>query len=475
MLVAIANYGTKNDGHLFRVLDEFRRMPHQVDLVVTSNIAKNLGADVEVVPGLPTEDPWSLPFAHKRIFADRLEAYDLFVYTEDDVLITQRNVDAFLRVTEALGESELAGFLRSETDPSGKVCFPDVHFHFHWDAGSVVRQAEHIFAHFTNLHSGCYAMTKPQLRKAIASGGFLVPPHESAYDQIVTAATDPYTQCGFRKLICISQIDEFIVAHLSNRYVKEPLRGGNFSLSADDFYPQVRALLALSTNGKPKSTLFPIETNVLHRRWSKSYYEPCQEEAIALIPKTTKTVLSIGCGWGVTEKRLQERGMKVKALAIDPAIAASAASRGIEVVYGDGQMPPSQLAHQRFDCLLFSNVLHLVPDPVKFLLSFVPLCPDGWVVTSVPNVSRLRRLIRRVRFRNHQVNPENYAAHGMHITTRQVVWRWLRQAGLTPVKTAYEVPHNQSSAHRRSLGLAKAMLAETCAVLACVNAGKPRC
>jgi 2-polyprenyl-3-methyl-5-hydroxy-6-metoxy-1,4-benzoquinol methylase len=460
ILVAIANYGTGNDKYLSLVLDEFRRMPYDVDLVVTSNIGKNIAADVEVIAGLPTENPRSLPFAHKRLFADRLESYDLFIYTEDDILIGQQNVRAFLNVTEVLEENELAGFFRSEIDSIGKVYFPDVHFHCHWDASSVTRRGDYTFAHFTNLHSGCYALTKQQLRRAIASGGFLVQPHEGPYQLLETAATDPYSQCGFRKLICISHIEQFIVPHLSNRYA------GQVSLAAGDFYAQLKTLFSLSKNGTPRSTLFPVETNVLHRRWSKSYYEPCQEDAIALVPEGAKTALSIGCGWGVTEKHLIERGMKVKALPIDPVIATNAESRGVEIVYGDSRVARATLGQERFDCLLILNVLHLVRDPVKFLASFVSLCPDGYVIASVPNVSRLRRFFRRIQFRNRNANPRSFEAHGMHLTTGRVIRRWFRQAGLRPVKMAYNVSNHHKSAEHLSLGLARLMLAETLYVLA---------
>jgi 2-polyprenyl-3-methyl-5-hydroxy-6-metoxy-1,4-benzoquinol methylase len=438
-------------------------MPHDVDIVVTSNIPKKIAEDVEVIPGLPTRDPRSLPFAHKKVFADRLESYDLFVYTEDDVLIRLRNLNAFLLATEVLGENELAGFLRSETDQEGNIYFPDVHFHFHWDAASLSQRETYFFARFTNLHSGCYTMTRQQLKRAIASGGFLVQPHQGAYQTLESAATDPYTQCGFRKMICVSHIEEFIVPHLSNRYA------GQVSLPASDFYTQLTALSSVSKNGKNKSTLFPVETNVLHRRWSKSYYEPCQTEAIALVPETVKTVLSVGCGWGVTEKCLVERGLKVKALPIDPVIAASAEARGIEMIYDEGQGARANLARQRFDCLLILNVLHLVPDPVKFLASFALLCPDGCVIVSVPNVSRLRRFLRRIRFRNQDANPKKYEVHGMHLTTGQVIRGWLRQAGLKPLKMAYEVSDMHKSANRRLLGLAKPMLAETCYVLAVLH------
>ena len=98
-------------------------MPYEVDVVVTSNVAKNLGPDVEVVVGLPSKDPRSLPFAHKRIFAEQSELYDLFVYNEDDILITQRNLEAFLRATASLGKDEIAGFIRSEMGEQGEIVF----------------------------------------------------------------------------------------------------------------------------------------------------------------------------------------------------------------------------------------------------------------------------------------------------------------------------------------------------------------
>ena len=123
VLVTIANYGTGNDRYLARVLDEYRRMRDKIDIVVTSNLVKNLGKDVEVVVGLPRKNPRSLAFAHKQIFADRRDDYDLFVYLEDDILISQRNIDAFLEMTKILPENECAGFLRTEVDSSGKSIF----------------------------------------------------------------------------------------------------------------------------------------------------------------------------------------------------------------------------------------------------------------------------------------------------------------------------------------------------------------
>jgi len=453
ILVAIANYGTANDEHLSRVLAEYRGMPYDIDIVVTSNLAKDLGSDVEVVTGLPNKDPWSLCFAHKRIFVERSKNYDLFIYSEDDVLITQRNIEAFLRMTEVLPKNEIASFFRFETDSAGKLYFSDARFHYHWDATTVCQRAGYTFASFTNEHAACYLLTREQLAAAIASGGYAVGPHQGKYHLPETAATDPYTQCGFKKLICISHLDDFLIPHLPNKY------GGKGPLPAEELYAQLEALAIVGKNGKPKATLFPVETRLYQEHCSKSYYEPFQNFLIDLIPKGTRSVLSIGCGWGATEQRLIENGIRVKALPIDSVIAACAEARGVEIVYGDAETAREKLAGERFDCLMISNVLHLVRDPVEFLKPFIELLtPQGSVVASVPNLSWFRGLSRGIRLRGHHANPKNYEVSGMHRTTGRMLRRWLRQAGLKPDKVIYEVVEAQKRSDRLSLGLAKPMM-----------------
>ena len=153
-------------------------MSFHVDIVVFSNLGKELGPDVEVLVGLPSRNPWSLPFLHKKVFADRLEQYDVFVYSEDDMLVTERNLRSFLEVSLILGEDEVAGFLRIEHGLKGNVNYPEVHGHFHWDPTSLRSRGEYTFANFTNEHAAFYAFTRSQLKKAIRSGGFLVEPHD---------------------------------------------------------------------------------------------------------------------------------------------------------------------------------------------------------------------------------------------------------------------------------------------------------
>ncbi len=72
ILVAIASYGKGNDRYLAQVVQEYRSMPFDIDIIMVSNLPKEVGSGVEVVVGLPDKAPWSLPFAHKAIFAKRV-------------------------------------------------------------------------------------------------------------------------------------------------------------------------------------------------------------------------------------------------------------------------------------------------------------------------------------------------------------------------------------------------------------------
>ena len=100
-----------------------------------------------------------------------------------------------------LGQDEIAGYLRYELCQDGTVSLPDVHGTFYWKPQSVRRRGSYTVAEFTNEHAAFYVLTQAQLKRAIDSGGYLQGPYEGRYDMLCTAATDPYTSCGLRKVV----------------------------------------------------------------------------------------------------------------------------------------------------------------------------------------------------------------------------------------------------------------------------------
>ena len=433
VLVALASYGRKNQIYLEQVIREYRSMSHEVQVVVLSNIPKDLGPDIEVRVGLPQKHPWSLPFGHKQLFADRMEEHDVFIYAEDDILISQQNIDAFVLASETLPEHVIPGFVHVESDSGGNLFFDPVHSHFHWDPASVATAGDYTFAFYTNEHSACFLLTREQLKRAIQSGGFLVPAHEGKYDMLCTAATDPYTQCGFKKMVCISHLEDFTVRHLpNNKHAVRPYR------SRSVFYSQIEALLSLAESGLPRGLLFAPETKVLNAKWSKDYYEPVREDVISLVPESAKSVLSIGCGWGATERQLVARGARVLGLPMDSVIGACAEEGGVAMVYGDFAAARRQLEKQHFDCIVFINTLHLLPDPVSVLSSFAELLTsDGVVVIATPNFANLVTYWRRLIRDPHHKDLGSYATSGLHLTSRGVLTEWFNRCGLEPLASRY--------------------------------------
>ena len=186
-------------------------------------------------------------------------------------------------------------------------------------------------------------MTQNQLRQAIASGGFDVGPHEGKYDMLVSAATDPYTQCGFKKLINITHLSDFTCKHLTNKYI------GKTGLEKSQVDIQIDALLSIADSGKPVPSPICVASKLPGTRWIKSYYEPCRDDLLSIVPKNTKTVLSIGCGWGKTEEALLKENVQVTAVPLDIVIGKLAETKGVRVIPSTLEEAPKQLAGEKFD------------------------------------------------------------------------------------------------------------------------------
>jgi SAM-dependent methyltransferase len=440
LLVVIACYGDKNLPLLRKVIAAYQSLPTQTRIVVTSNNPKDLGPTVEVVVGLPTKDPWSLPFAHKRILAENVANYDLFIYSEDDMLVTWRNIEAFLSLSAKLPPDEIAGFLRYETNDSGERSFPDFQSAYHWRPASVCQRGDQLVAEFSNEHSAFYLLSQAQLRRAIDSGGFLRPPCVGRYDMACTAATDPYLTCGFKKVVCLSSIEDFLVHHLSNRYF------GIVGIPAEEFHRQVQTLVDTRSDPVTAETLCNIESGMPCISWSHDLYASPAPALLALLPADARTVLTIPCGLGKLETKLKEEGRQVTGLAHNVITASRAREQGVEIISGPVTRALSNLQGRTFDCIILSNILHLLPDPWSLLETVASLVRTGGrIICLSPNFSapqvELRRLLRRRSY--HRLS--SYEQSGINRVSSHALSRFLHKRGfaLQAPTFLYSKPRNQ--------------------------------
>jgi SAM-dependent methyltransferase len=455
VLVAVASYGSANDRYLERIIQEYRSMSFNVDIVVVSNIHKNLGPEIGQLIGLPNKNPWSLPFSHKKLFADGLEKYDLFVYSEDDILVTERNLRAFLDLT-ALDDDEVAGFLRIERDAHENLNYPDMHENFHWEPASVRSRGKYTLASFTNEHSACYVLTQAQLASAIRSGGYLVGPHAGKYDLLCTAATDPYTQCGFTKLIPVSHVEDFTVHHMSNKYFHV------VGVNDVELRAQIETLLEIAQQKREPAQLFNVEPKFPRSSHAKNYYEPVNEEVMSSIPNSVRSVLSFGCGLGLTERKLVERGLRVVAVPLDPVICSGAAANGVAMVHGDLRAAKAQLEAERFDCVLCLNVLHLVREPAE-LLSWLRslLASDSVLIIQMPNMISVPAIRERLRGAQDARFAIDYDLTGVHFSSVGKMRNWCNTSGLRIERTT-GILHRQAERMRHFFpGFVRALTPES--------------
>lgn len=464
ILVAIANYGQKNLRFAQRLIDTYRGFSDEVDVVVLSNIEKDFGPDVEVRVGLPTSDGWSLPFAHKQLFFERRDQYDLFIYSEDDTEVTQVHVDAFMAATEILPKDHIAGFIRYEDSPNGTRFYSTCHGNYYWDPNSVLRISDRVFARYTNDHAACYLLTRRQLAHCIDSGGFMVGPYKGRYDMLCSAATDPYTRCELTKVICISHIEEFLLHHLPDLYL------GRIGVEKQEIDAQIVRLLQLEGSNEPRGPLVEPTARLELADFDKCYSEPVRPDVIELIPVPPARILSVGCTRGLTEAALIARGHRVTAIPLDCVIAEAARMRGIETTTPDVGRALEELGDARFDVLLFNDLLDHIEEPPSLVRSLARvLAPGGCAIASFRNwrhPSVLQRRLSDRRFAAVFEQAGDFARSGVHRADAGEIRGWLAQAGFRVERSVYDVQGRYRRYAGLLLGLANRWLGQVGAMRA---------
>ena len=111
-----------------------------------------------------------------------------------------------------------------------------------------------------------------------------------------------------------------------------------------------------------------------------------------------------------------------------------------------GDLPAARatLNGQRFDCILFLNVLHLVRDPVEVLSSFGEmLLPNSVVIIHSPNMAYIRNILEKVRDAGLLSNRLSYDHMGVHFTFVGKIRRWCRRARLRTTKVTRLFPNRK--------------------------------
>lgn len=152
-------------------------------------------------------------------------------------------------------------------------------------------------------------------------------------------------------------------------------------------------------------------------------------------------VLDVGCGFATTSARIQNLGNDVTGIDSSAQIAGIARTRVSRIVQEDLEdfdAVSRSLGQERFDVIIFADVLEHLVWPLSTLRRYLHWLADGGsVIVSLPNVGlwsvRLAHLAGRWQYAETGVLDRT---HLRFFTRRSANWL-LREAGLEPVATTY--------------------------------------
>lgn len=138
-------------------------------------------------------------------------------------------------------------------------------------------------------------------------------------------------------------------------------------------------------------------TSTIYSTKNHAYFANARDDVLAFVPAGVRRILEIGCGTGEFGAALKRRGdVEIVGVELVEASAALARRHLDQVITADIQCQDIELPAQSFDCLVCNDVLEHLVDPWSVLARLRHfLEPDGWLVTSIPNV-RYHKVVRRL-------------------------------------------------------------------------------
>lgn len=248
ILVTIANYGINQEKELKKVLSEFNSFQkYEIRIILLTTHKLNLGNYKKLKINqeiYPLSIKKNLPKQSLKYILKNKKKYDLFIYTENDMLLTEKTIDYFLEYSKKLKKTKfIPGFIRYELNSNKEVLLVDLYpediinkylflkliwklfprvfnkLQKRYQKKMIIGKIKEVkgikYFEPQNMHQGSFVLTSKHLeiltKKKIKMKKYCGP--------LETFASFPYHKNKFIKIIPIKDFEKSLIHHLPNKYL----------------------------------------------------------------------------------------------------------------------------------------------------------------------------------------------------------------------------------------------------------------
>jgi 2-polyprenyl-3-methyl-5-hydroxy-6-metoxy-1,4-benzoquinol methylase len=153
-----------------------------------------------------------------------------------------------------------------------------------------------------------------------------------------------------------------------------------------------RSLQPVRSTGDSSDTHDMLDGGADHPPMSEKYTHP-RPEMLAYIPESAKSLLDVGCNSGGFGETVRKKLPHVRLVGIEPDPLAAAEASKVHDEVAQGLFPEAAIEHlagERYDVIMFNDVLEHMAHPAEALAAAREFLADGGtVVASIPNVGHI--------------------------------------------------------------------------------------